>query len=202
CAAGMDWPRLNFSHGTREEHARTIRDLGRLARESGAPLAILQDLQGPKIRVGRLPEPVRLAEGAEVVLVSRSTASGGRIPVPFPGLSRAVRRGARVLLRDGTMELVVLGINRQEVRCRVVRGGTLGSHQGINIPGMRLRAPSLTPKDAEDLRFGLRHGVDYVALSFVRRAEDLRHAKRVMRRLGRSVPLVAKLEKAEAIANL
>src|SRR5215471_5900658 len=96
-AAGIDVARLNFSHGTREEHARTIRDLGRLARESGAPLAILQALQGPKIRVGRLPEPVRLAEGAEVVLTSRATASGGRIPVPFPGLTRAVRRGARIL---------------------------------------------------------------------------------------------------------
>jgi pyruvate kinase len=201
-AAGMDVARLNFSHGTREEHARTIRDLRALAREVGAPLAILQDLQGPKIRVGRLPEPVRLTEGTEVVVTTRAAASSGRIPVPFPGLPRVVRRGARILLRDGTMELVVLGIHRHEVRCRVVRGGILGSHQGVNIPGMRLRAPSLTPKDAGDLRFGLRHGIDYVALSFVRRADDLRHARRVMRRLGRSVPIVAKLEKAEAIANL
>jgi len=200
--AGLDVARLNFSHGTREEHGRTIRDLRRLAREAGAPLAILQDLQGPKIRVGPLPEPVRLAEGATVVLTTRAAAARGQIPVPFAKLPRTVRRGARILLRDGTMELVVLQTTRREIRCRVVRGGTLGAHQGVNIPGMRLAAPSLTPKDAADLRFGLRHGVDYVALSFVRRAEDLRHARRVMRRIGRSVPLVAKLEKAEAITNL
>jgi pyruvate kinase len=201
-AAGVDVARLNFSHGTREEHGRTIRDLRRLAREAGVPLAILQDLQGPKIRVGRLPEPVRLAEGATVVLTTRPAAAGGRIPVPFPRLPRTVRPGARILLRDGTMELVVLQTTGREIRCRVVRGGTLGAHQGVNIPGMRLKAPSLTRKDAADLRYGLRHGVDYVALSFVRRAEDLRHARRAMRRLGRNVPLVAKLEKAEAITNL
>src|SRR5262249_52871867 len=116
--------------------------------------------------------------------------------------ARVVRRGDRILLRDGTMELAVLQTTRREIRCRVVRGGMLGAHQGVNIPGMRLEAPSLTRKDAADLRYGLRHGVDYVALSFVRRAEGLRHARGAMRRLGRTVPLVAKLEKAEAITNL
>lgn len=201
-AAGVDVARLNFSHGTREEHGRTIRDLRRLAEGARLPLAILQDLQGPKIRVGQLPEPIRLSEGAEVVLTTRASTARGRIPVPFAGLPRAVKRGARILLRDGTMELVVLETGRREIRCRVVRGGTLGSHQGINIPGMRLRAPSLTSKDTADLRFGLQQGVDYVALSFVRRAADLRHARRVLRRLGRAVPLVAKLEKAEAVTNL
>ncbi len=201
-AAGMDVARFNFSHSTRAEHWATIRLLRKLAREAGVPIGVLQDLQGPKIRVGRLAEPVKLQEGAEVVLTTRATGWGGRIPVPFPGLARMVRRGARILLRDGSMELLVLQCRRSEIRCRVVRGGTLGEHQGVNIPGARLRVPSLTPKDAADLRFGLRHGVDYVALSFVRRAEDLRHARRVMRRLGRIVPIVAKLERAEAIANL
>ena len=201
-AAGMNVARLNFSHGTRDEHGRTMRDLRRLAREAGVPLAVLQDLQGPKIRVGRLAEPLKLQEGVEVTLVVRAAAPPGRIPVPFPGLPRAVRTGSRILLRDGTMELVVLRTSRREIRCRVVRGGTLGAHQGVNIPGMRLAARSLTTKDAADLRYGLRLGVDYVALSFVRRAEDLRHARRVMRRFGRSVPLVAKLEKAEAVGHL
>jgi len=201
-AAGIDVARFNFSHSTRAEHWTTIRLLRQLAREAGVPIAILQDLQGPKIRVGRLAEPVRLQEGAEVVLTTRPAGGRGRIPVPFPGLAHMVRRGARILLRDGLMELVVLQSQRGEIRCRVVRGGMLGEHQGVNIPGARLRVPSLTPKDAADLRFGLRHGVDYVALSFVRRAEDLRHARRVMRRLGRIVPIVAKLEKAEAVANL
>jgi pyruvate kinase len=201
-AAGMDVARFNFSHSTRAEHWTTIRRLRKLAREAGVPIGILQDLQGPKIRVGRLAEPVKLQEGAEVVLTTRATGWGGRIPIPFPGLARMVRRGARILLRDGTMELVVLQCRRSEIRCRVIRGGTLGEHQGVNIPGARLRVPSLTPKDGADLRFGLRHGVDYVALSFVRRVGDLRHARRQMRRLGRIVPIVAKLEKAEAIANL
>ncbi len=202
-AAGMDVARLNFSHATRAEHGATIRLLRRLAGETGIPLAILQDLQGPKIRVGRLPGPVRLQEGAEVSLTTRRVVGGGdRIPVPFPGLARMVRRGEPILLRDGSMELQVLDSRGSEIRCRVVRGGTLSEHQGVNLPGVRLRVPSLTAKDAADLRFGVRAGVDYVALSFVRSAGDLRHARRVLRRLGRMVPIVAKLEKAEAIARL
>jgi pyruvate kinase len=202
-AAGMDVARLNFSHGTREEHGRTIRLLRKLAAEAGLPLAILQDLQGPKIRVGRLAAPVRLQEGAEVVLTTRRVVGrGSQIPVPFPGLVRVVRPGGRILLRDGTLELQVLSRRGREVRCRVVRGGVLKERQGINLPGARLRGPSLTPKDAIDLRFGLSHGVDYVALSFVRSAADLRHARRAVRRLGRTVPIVAKLEKAEAVRNL
>ncbi len=204
--AGMDVARLNFSHGTRAEHGRTIRRLRRLAREAGVPLAILQDLQGPKIRVGRLAHPIDLRDGAEVVLTTRRVVGeGARIPIAFPRLPRIVRRGGRILMKDGTIELEVLGIRRSrgpEIRCRVVRGGTLGAQQGVNLPGARIGGAALTPKDIADLRFGLRYGVDYVALSFVRSAADLRHARRVLRRLGRAVPLVAKLEKAEAIANL
>ncbi len=202
-AAGMDVARLNFSHGTRAEHGRTIRRLRQLAREAGIPLAILQDLQGPKIRVGRLARPVDLGEGAEVVLTTRRVlGAGARIPIVFPRLSRIARRGARILMKDGTIELEVVRVQRPEIVCRVVRGGTLGEHQGVNLPGLRIGGTALTPKDLADLRFGLRHGVDYVALSFVRTPQDLRHARRMLRRLGRTVPLVAKLEKAEAIANL
>ena len=202
-AAGMDVARLNFSHSTRAGHGRVIHRVRRLARETGVPLAILQDLQGPKIRVGRLSGPVRLQEGASVVLTTRRVVgTAERIPVPFRGLARKIRRGERILLQDGMIELVALGSRGTEIPCRVVRGGTLGEHQGVNLPGIRLRIPALTVKDVADLRFGLRHGVDYVALSFVRTAADLRRARRVVRRLGRTVPIVAKLEKAEAIANL
>ena len=202
-SAGMDVARLNFSHGSRPEHGRTIRRLRQLAREAGVPLAILQDLQGPKIRVGRLAQPIDLREGAEVVLTTRRVLGGGtRIPIPFPRLPQIVRRGTRILMKDGTIELEVLRIRAPEIRCRVVRGGTLGEQQGVNLPGARIGGPALRPKDIADLRFGLRHGVDYVALSFVRSAADLRHARRVLRRIGRTVPLIAKLEKAEAIANL
>ena len=202
-AAGMDVARLNFSHGTHAEHGRTITLLRALAREAGVPLAILQDLQGPKIRVGTLAGPMRLQEDAAVTLTAgRFADAPGRIPVPFPGLARLVRPGARIMLEDGNMELAVVKVRRGEILCRVVRGGVLRSHQGVNLPGVRLRRPSLTRKDVVDLRFGLSRGVDYVALSFVRSADDLRHARRVLRRLGRAVPIVAKLEKAEAIANL
>jgi len=202
-AAGMDVARLNFSHGTRAGHGRTIRLLRRLAREAGTPLTILQDLQGPKIRVGRLAGPVRLAEGSEVTLTTRRIVGDARrIPVAFPRLAHIVRRGRRILMKDGTIELAVVASRPPEILCRVLRGGVLGEHQGVNLPGVRLRGAALTPKDVADLRFGLRHGVDYVALSFVRSAGDLRHARRVLRRLGGSVPLIAKLEKAEAIDNL
>jgi pyruvate kinase len=209
-SAGMNVARLNFSHGTHAEHGRTIKLLRRLAAEAGVPLAILQDLQGPKIRVGALPAPVDLKTGAAVTITPgrdvRAAAGGSpgeiRIPVPFPALGRAVRRGSRILMKDGTIELAVTGRRGPDILCRVVRPGTLGAHQGVNLPGVRIRSHSLTVKDIADLRFGLRHGVDAVALSFVRTAGDLRHARRVMHRLGGSVPLIAKLEKAEAIAGL
>jgi pyruvate kinase len=204
-AAGMDVARLNFSHATRAEHGRMIRRLRQIAREEGYPIAILQDLQGPKIRVGRLTRQVDLKERMEVVLTTRRVVgSGTRIPIIFPRLPRVARRGARIfiLMKDGTIELEVLRVRPPDLVCRVVRGGTLGEHQGVNLPGLRLGGAALTPKDIADLRFGLRHGVDFVALSFVRSAADLQHARRVMRRLGRSVPLIAKLEKAEAMTNL
>ncbi len=202
-AAGMDVARINFSHGTRAGHRGVIERLRRLAREAGAPLAILQDLQGPKIRVGRLPHPVHLAQGAEVTLTPTATAGDARrIPVALPGLARIARRGQRILLRDGTIELVVVRRRGNDVHCRVVRGGTLGEHQGVNLPGVRLRGAALTSKDIADLRAGLRYGVDYVALSFVRGPADLRHARRLLRRWGRSVPIVAKLERPEAIEHL
>src|SRR5579871_616912 len=202
-AAGMDVARINFSHGTRAEHHGVIARLRRLAREAGAPLAILQDLQGPKIRVGRLPHPVHLAQGAEVTLTATgSPGSAQRIPVALPSLARVARRGQRILLRDGTIELVVVRRRGNEVRCRVVRGGTLGEHQGVNLPGVRLRAAALTSKDIADLRAGLRYGGDYVALSFARSAADLRQVRRLLRRWGRSVPIIAKLERPEAVQHL
>jgi len=202
-AAGMDVARINFSHGTRSDHRRVIERLRRLAHRTGAPLAILQDLQGPKIRVGRLVHPVRLLPGAAVTLTTKAIVGNARrIHVAFPRLPRVVRHGQRILLRDGTIELTVVQRRGSEVDCRVVEGGTLYEHQGVNLPGVRLRGPALTPKDVADLRAGLRYGVDYVALSFVRSAADLRSARHLLRRLGRSVPLVTKLERPEAVDHL
>ena len=202
-AAGMDVARINFSHGARTENGRLIARIRRVAKRAGAALAILQDLQGPKIRVGRLAHPVRLVPGQEVVLTTRRVLGDvQKIPVAFPRFVGLVRPGQRVLLHDGMIELAVLGRSRQDVTCRVVEGGVLDSQQGVNLPGVPLRGPSLTPKDVADLRYGLRAGVDFVALSFVRSARDLRGARRLMRRIGRPVPLVSKLERLEAIGNL
>ncbi|MDR7386923.1 MAG: pyruvate kinase, partial [Armatimonadota bacterium] len=203
--AGVDVMRFNFSHGTREEHRRWIQLVRRFSAELGRPVAILQDLQGPKIRVGELRDhrPVVLEEGSEVVIGAHTEGgTAQRLSVTYPELVREVRAGDRILLADGELELAVTSVGPQEVRARVVRGGLLEEHKGINLPGVTLRAPALTDKDVEDLRFGLEAGVDFVALSFVRRAEDVVQARELMERLGRTVPLVAKLEKAEAVDHL
>lgn len=203
--AGVDVMRFNFSHGTREEHRRWIQLVRRFSAELGRPVAILQDLQGPKIRVGELRDhrPVVLEEGSEVVIGAHTEGgTAQRLSVTYPELVREVRAGDRILLADGELELAVTSVGPQEVRARVVRGGLLEEHKGINLPGVTLRAPALTDKDVEDLRFGLEAGVDFVALSFVRRAEDVARARELMERLGRTVPLVAKLEKAEAVDHL
>ncbi len=203
--AGVDVVRFNFSHGTREEHRRWIQLVRRFSAELGRPVAVLQDLQGPKIRVGELRDhrPVVLEEGSEVVIGTHGEGgTAQRLPITYPELVREVRAGDRILLSDGELELAVTSVGPQEVRARVVRGGLLEEHKGINLPGVALQAPALTDKDVEDLRFGLEAGVDFVALSFVRRAEDVARARELMERLGRTVPLVAKLEKAEAVDHL
>jgi len=204
-AAGMDVARLNFSHGTPAEHARRLGRLRRLAREHGKPLAILQDLQGPKIRTGRLEggKPVELRARSSVILTTRPAAGNSRmIPTTFASLPREVRRGHRVLLSDGRIELRVERVEGRDIHCQVVEGGELREHQGINLPGVPLKVSALTAKDREDLKFGIRHGVDYVALSFVRRAEDVLELKRILRRAGREIPVVVKLEKPEALDQL
>lgn len=203
--AGVDVMRFNFSHGTREEHLRRIEWVRRLSGELGRPVAILQDLQGPKIRVGQLQNhrPVVLEEGREVVISpDPEGGTADRLSTTYPQLPRELRAGDRILLADGELELRVTSVGPQEVRARVVRGGVLEEHKGINLPGVALQTPALTDKDVDDLRFGLQVGVDLVALSFVRRAEDVSRAREVMTQAGRMVPLVAKLEKAEAVDHL
>mgnify|MGYP000019106287 CR=1 FL=1 len=203
--AGVDVMRFNFSHGTWEEHRRRIEAVRRASAELGRPVAVLQDLQGPKIRVGALVDhrPVVLEEGREVVITADSEGgTAQRLPTTYPELVREVHAGDRILLADGELELSVTAVGPGEVRARVVRGGVLEEHKGINVPGVALRAPALTEKDVEDLRFGLEVGVDFVALSFVRRAEDVVRARKLMEQLGRVVPIIAKLEKAEAVDHL
>ena len=203
--AGMDVARLNFSHGTHEEHAQSITMLRDAAMELKKPIAILADLQGPKIRTGALAGggTVLLRAGQKfVITTAKVLGDSTRVNTTFQPMPREVKRGDRILLSDGLIELRVESSSHTEVICQVANGGLLGEHKGINLPGVKLRVPALTEKDRADLRFALSKGADYVAVSFVRRPEDVALAKSLARRGGNSTPIIAKLEKPEAIENL
>src|SRR5579863_10358161 len=198
--AGMDVARLNFSHGTHTEHAQNIVALRAAAVEQEKPIAILADLQGPKIRTGPLAgsRPVQLRTGQRfVITTAKILGDSTRVSTVFRPLPREVHRGDRILLSDGLIELRVEQVRGQEVICEVVNGGALGEHKGINLPGIKLRVPALTRKDREDLAFALKHGANYIAVSFVRRPEDVLMAKQLIRRAGKETPVIAKLEKPE-----
>jgi pyruvate kinase len=202
---GMDVARLNFSHGTHPEHARNIARLRRAARQENRTICILQDLQGPKIRTGRLKdhEPVTLKTGSLVTITPRDVAGAPNlISTTFQGLAQEVRAGSRILLSDGLIALRVTQVRGSDVECEVVNGGMLAEHQGINLPGAALSIPALTAKDRTDLEFGLKHGVDMVALSFVRSAADVRSVKEIITARGQDVPVIAKLEKPQAMKRL
>jgi pyruvate kinase len=203
--AGMDVARLNFSHGTHETHAQSIAMVHAAAAELGKTVGILADLQGPKIRTGALAGggTVNLRGGQQfIITTAKILGDSTRVNTTFRPLPREVKSGDRILLSDGLIELRVEKVRGQEVISRVVNGGLLGEHKGINLPGVKLRVPALTPKDREDLRFALAHNVDFVAASFVRRPEDVLLAKALIRRAKKDTPVISKLEKPEAIENL
>jgi pyruvate kinase len=201
--AGMDVARLNFSYGDHALHAALIARLRAAAAQAGRPIAILQDLSGPKLRVGDLPGgELMLTPGSEVVLSAAEVPTPGHLPLPVPELPRAVRAGQRLLLSDGRLELRVLATTDTTVRCEVSAGGLLKSHQGVNAPDAALPIATVTAKDLADLEFGLEQGVDWVAMSFVRTAEDLRPLRERMRELGRPIALMAKIEKHEAVDRI
>jgi len=212
---GMDVARLNFSHGTHEDHARNIHRLRLAAQREARTVCILQDLQGPKIRTGLLErhEPVLLKTGSVVTITPQNIAgSAGRISTTFPDLARELSPGARILLSDGLIELRVQATRGKDVLCEVLNGGLLGEHKGINLPGIALSIPALTEKDRKDLEFGLQHGVDAVAISFVRTAADVSMvkqiitkqiiAKQIIASYKSDIPVIAKLEKPQAIDHL
>jgi pyruvate kinase len=196
---GVDVFRLNFAHGSHEQHARTIQWVRGAGRLMDKPLAILADLAGPKIRIGNLPEPVRLADGATVVLAPEGRAAGAELPTTYAGLAGDVAAGNRILLDDGLLELRVLDVAPPRVSCRVIRGGLLRPNKGMNLPAIRVSAPSLTEKDLVDLDFAVRCEVDYIGLSFVQRAEDVLDLRR---RLPTSTLIIAKIEKDVALENI
>ena len=208
-SAGMDVARLNFSHGTHEDHQAAFAYVRALAADLGRNVAIMADLQGPKMRTGRLKDggPVRLVEGAAICITTRAVPGDAAcVSTTYPNLPHDVKAGDRLLLADGTMELRIERVAPPDVHCRVVRGGALGEHKGINLPGVNVSAPSLTDKDIADLEFAIGLGADYVALSFVRKPDDIRaikqHIERICRGDMRRAPaVVAKIERPEALAS-
>jgi len=207
--AGMSIARLNFSHGTHEEHAELIRMLRQVSEQERKPIAILQDLQGPRIRVGEIPTGTMELKNGEFVVITtrvisdRSVSQPQKfIPTTYENLPKDVNPGDRLLLDDGLLTLEVRAIEGDDVQCVVIDGGELSSHKGMNLPGVKLSTPTLTAKDKKDLAFGATHGVDFIALSFVRYPNDVRQVRKELAKHGASVPVIAKLEKPEAIENL
>jgi len=203
--AGMDVARLNFSHGSHEEHARQIASLRAISKELDTPVTILQDLQGPKIRVGQIPTgETILVPNAIVTLVPEADFAGreAAIPLDYAHLAENAKAGMRVLLDDGLLELEIMEVAGRAVRCRVVEGGVLRSRKGVNFPNLTLPLPSLTEQDMRDVEFGLAHDVDWISLSFVRTAADVRTLKELIASKGASKPVIAKIEKPEAVENL
>src|SRR5215469_12342253 len=203
--AGIDVVRLNFSHGTHEEKLALIQMIRKVSREERKPLCILGDLQGPKIRTSKLKDhqPVMLKAGGRLTITPRDVpGTASLVGTTFKTLAENVEQGSRILLSDGLIELRVHEVTGADVVCEIINGGILGENKGINLPGIPVRVPSLTDKDSEDLEFALKNGVDAVAVSFVRTAEDVRLVRNRVSAYGSETWIIAKLEKPQAIAHL
>ena len=202
--AGMDVARINFSHGTHEEHARRIRALHRVAKQLGLPVAIMQDLPGPKDRTGRVKKGgVVLSKGDDFTLTTEPVLGDEhQVSIDWPDLPKNVRLGDTVFLDDGAIKLEVKNIDTSDIRCKVIAGGGLGDHRGINVPGMPRNVSSITEEDWSHLDFGIEHKVDFIALSFVNEAEDILKARRFLQQRAADPVLIAKIERREALDNL
>jgi pyruvate kinase len=200
--AGLDAARLNFSHGTHDDHAQRAELFRGAQKRAGRPLALIADLQGPKVRVGVLPEPILLRSGEEVVVAGEGAGGTGVLPVSPSVLTEVLEVGQDVLIDDGLVRLRVEEVSNGRARCAVVVGGQVASQKGVNVPGVGLPVPSLTDKDLEDLEFALELGVDWVALSFVRSAADCRNLRELLNEAGAKALVIAKIEKAEALEEL
>jgi len=200
--AGMDGARMNLSHGTQDDHARTAEVVRAAEAEAGRSIALIADLQGPKLRVGDIPEVIELADGDTVVIAGEDVATGDDLPVSPSVLGSVLRSGHEVLIDDGHIRLRVERVERGRASCTVVVGGPVGPHKGVNLPGVPLPIPSLTRKDLDDLEFALGLGVDFVALSFVRSAADVKALRTLIEARASQAWVIAKIEKAEAVAAL
>src|SRR5438045_4844080 len=197
--AGMDGARLNLSHGTHDEHRERARLVRATEAEVGRPIALIADLQGPKLRIGELDDPVRLARGEDVVVSGGETSENGELPVSPAVIGEVLQPGHEVLIDDGLVRLRVEKIEQGRARCAVVAGGLVSSHKGVNLPGVPIPIPSITRKDMDDLELALEIGVDFVALSFVRSAADVRDLRALIEQAGSHAHVIAKIEKAEAV---
>jgi pyruvate kinase len=197
--AGVDAVRLNLSHGTHAEHGERAWLVREIAAEIGRPIAVIADLQGPKLRVGGLSEPIMLVKGQQIVICAESSARDGDLPVAPAVISEVLEPGHDVLIDDGLVRLKVDEVSGGRALCSVIVGGAVGSHKGVNLPGVPIPIPSITTKDAADLDFALQTGVDFVALSFVRTAEDVRNLRTIIEQAGSPAHVIAKIEKSEAI---
>ncbi len=201
--AGMNVARLNFSHGSHEEHAAKIDTIRGISAKLGRNVAVLQDLPGPKIRIGRLPMTATLQAGSQFTFTTRDVEGGpDQVSLPYPELLSQVKKGQSIYVDDAKLEFKVVCVNSTDIVTTVTIGGELGSRKGFTIPGARYDLPGVTDKDKDDLRFGLEHGVDWVAASFVRSADDILPLRSVMREAGKRVPVIAKIEQPEAVKNL
>jgi len=200
--AGVDAIRLNLSHGTHHDHAARARVVREVQEETGKPLALIADLQGPKLRIGDLPGPRILLKDEEVLVVGEQTAIDSELPVAPAVIGEVLRPGHDVLIDDGLVRLAVEEVEHGRARCRVIVGGEVKSHKGVNLPGVPIPIPSLTKKDLDDLDFALGMGVDFVALSFVRAAADVRDLQAIIRQHGSPARVIAKMEKAEGVEAL
>ena len=197
--AGMNVARLNFSHGTHSQHLETIAMVRRCAKELDCPVAILGDLQGPRIRVGDINGTIHVEPGEDLVLVHEGLEREGEIPITYDHLADDVHVGDRILIDDGLIELLAMEVNPPRVKARVVHGGPINPHKGLNLPAVHVSAPSITEKDIADVKFAVSQDLDYLALSFVRRARDIEELRTM---LPKTVLIVAKIEKDVALANI
>ena len=204
--AGMNVARLNFSHGNYDDHGRMVSLLRSVSQELETPITLLQDLQGPKIRIGQLPNdqiPLKDGEKLTLVPIADYQQQPNTVSIDYPYLAEEGKIGAQILLDDGLLALEIIEIHGNSVVCQVIEGGMLKSRKGVNLPSLDLRLPSLTEKDKNDLDFGLSQGIDWVSLSFVRKGEDIRALKKILLEKGHDdVPVIAKIEKPQAIENL
>jgi pyruvate kinase len=202
--AGMNVARINFSHGSHEDHARTMSYVRKVAKKHQYSIPILMDLQGPKIRVGKMKEGSQILRAGNNITLTPDDIEGTseRIPIDYSYLTSDAVSGDKILIDDGLLELMVEEVNEREVQARVVVGGVIKSRKGVNLPGVKISMPSLTEKDIEDLEFGLTQDVDYVAMSFVRKARDIQDVISRVRAAGSNAGIIAKIEKPEAVENI